>query len=181
MILDMNGAIDFGAYADIFRPSQGPLACELFISVRRETNVKQGSTNPQDHRRREMTFASEYRAYEIAAQDPFLSKHVPHSFRRCDIAGVVAHGESVGANYLLQCCFEPITWHALGHTHGTLLHEQGTPLRVAQAQLGHSRMTTTLEVYAHVGTGAQRNAVDQPEDQLFPNVPEFTQFGQRPN
>ena len=31
-------------------------------------------------------------------------------------------------------------WHTLRHTHGTLLHEQGTPLKVAQAQLGHSHM-----------------------------------------
>jgi hypothetical protein len=42
----------------------------------------------------------------------------------------------------------PITWHTLRHTRGTLLHGQGTPLRVAQAQLGHSHMTTTLGVYA---------------------------------
>jgi hypothetical protein len=97
MILDMNDAIDFGAYADIFGPSQGPLVCKLFSSVRHGTNVKQGLTNPQDHRRRERTFASECRAYEIAAQDPFLREHVPHSFRRCDIAGVVEHGESVAA------------------------------------------------------------------------------------
>jgi hypothetical protein len=34
MILDMGDAIDFGAYADIFRPSQGQLACKLFIRVR---------------------------------------------------------------------------------------------------------------------------------------------------
>jgi hypothetical protein len=50
-----------------------------------------------------MTLASECRAYESAAQDPLLREHVPHSFRRCDIAGVVEHGESA-ANYLLQCC-----------------------------------------------------------------------------
>jgi len=31
-----------------------------------------------------------------------------------------------------------IDWHTLRHTHGTLLHSQGeTPLKVAQAQLGH--------------------------------------------
>lgn len=75
----------------------------------------------------------------------------------------------------------PITWHALRHTHGTLLHEQGTPLRVAQAQLGHSHMTTTLEVYTHASASGQRQAVNQLENQLFPNVPEFAQFGQRPN
>lgn len=105
MILDMNDAIDFGAYADIFRPSGGSLACKLFISVRHETNVKQGLTDPEDHRRREMTFESECRAYETAAQDPFLCAHIPHSFRLCAIADVIEYGESVAANYLLGCCY----------------------------------------------------------------------------
>ena len=45
-------------------------------------------------------------------------------------------------------------------------------LRVAQAQLGHSHMSTTLEVYTHASATAQRQAIDQLENQLFPNVPE---------
>jgi integrase len=67
-----------------------------------------------------------------------------------------------------------INWHALRHTHGTLLHDLGTPLKVAQAQLGHSHMSTTLEVYTHASASAQRQAVDQLENQLFPNVPKFS-------
>jgi hypothetical protein len=42
-----------------------------------------------------------------------------------------------------------IDWHALRYAHGTLLHAQGTALKVAQAQLGHSRMTTTGRIHAH--------------------------------
>ena len=75
----------------------------------------------------------------------------------------------------------PINWHTLRHTHGTLLHEQGTPLRVAQAQLGHSHMSTTLEVYTHASASAQRQAVDQLESQLFPIVPKSSEVEQRPN
>ena len=74
-----------------------------------------------------------------------------------------------------------IDWHSLRHTHGTLLHEQGTPLRVAQAQLGHSHMTTTLSVYTHASGSAQREAVNQLEDQLFPNVPKFGVVAGTPN
>lgn len=70
-----------------------------------------------------------------------------------------------------------LSWHALRHTHGTLLHELGTPLKVAQAQLGHSHMSTTLEVYTHASASAQRQAVDQLESQLFPNVPKFSEEG----
>ena len=70
-----------------------------------------------------------------------------------------------------------IDWHTLRHTHGTLLHSQGTPLKVAQAQLGHSHMATTLEVYTHASASAQRDAVNLLEDQLFPNVPKFERSG----
>jgi len=70
-----------------------------------------------------------------------------------------------------------IDWHALRHTHGTLLHSQGTPLKVAQAQLGHSHMATTLDVYTHASASAQRDAVNLLEDQLFPNVPKFDGSG----
>ena len=66
-----------------------------------------------------------------------------------------------------------IDWHTLRHTHGTLLHSQGTPLKVAQAQLGHSHMATTLEVYTHASASAHRDAVNLLEAQLFPNVPKL--------
>jgi integrase len=66
-----------------------------------------------------------------------------------------------------------IDWHALRHTHGTLLHAQGTPLKVAQAQLGHSHMATTLEVYTHTSGSAQRDAVNLLADQLFSNGPKL--------
>ena len=66
-----------------------------------------------------------------------------------------------------------IDWHTLRHMHGTLLHSQGTSLKVAQAQLGHSHMATTLEVYTHASASVQRDAVNLLENQLFPNVPKF--------
>src|SRR6266481_1865825 len=64
-----------------------------------------------------------------------------------------------------------INWHVLRHTHGTLLHVQGTPLKVAQAQLGHSHMATTLDVYTHASVNAQRDAVNLLDEQVFPSVP----------
>ena len=45
--------------------------------------------------------------------------------------------------------------------------------KVAQAQLGHSHMATTLEVYTHASGSAQRDAVNMLADQLFPNVPSW--------
>jgi len=70
-----------------------------------------------------------------------------------------------------------IDWHTLRQKHGTLLHSQGTPLKVAQAQLWHSHMATTLEIYTHASGSAQRDAVNLLEEQLFPNVPKLESCG----
>jgi integrase len=68
-----------------------------------------------------------------------------------------------------RASLQRIDWHSLRHTHGTLLHSQGTPLKVAHAQLGHSHVATTLEVYTHASGSAQRDAVNLLEEQLFPS------------
>jgi len=62
-----------------------------------------------------------------------------------------------------------IDWHTLRGTHGTLLHSQKTPLKIAQAQLGHSHMATTWEIYTHASESAQRDAANPLEERLFPN------------
>lgn len=72
-----------------------------------------------------------------------------------------------------------INWHALRHTHGTLLHVQGTPLKVAQAQLGHSHMATTLEIYTHASVIAQREAVNLVDEQVFPKTQRAIEVRQR--
>lgn len=40
--------------------------------------------------------------------------------------------------------------HTLRHTYGSLLIEGGAPLTYVQRQMGHSRLSTTLDVYAHL-------------------------------
>jgi len=40
-----------------------------------------------------------------------------------------------------------LNWHTLRRTHITLFQAVGGSLRDAQAQLGHSKMSTTLEIY----------------------------------
>lgn len=66
-----------------------------------------------------------------------------------------------------------IDWHTLRHTHATLLHAKGVPLKIAQAQLGHARMSTTCEVYTHAVTDDQRTAIDELSHDLFPSVPKL--------
>jgi len=111
-----------------------------------------------------------------------LKAHYSRSANRSPEGLVFAtrHGGPLASNNLrkrgLQSACERaglprINWHVLRHTHGTLLHVQGTPLKVAQAQLGHSHMATTLEVYTHATVISQKEAVGLLDEQLFPSVP----------
>jgi integrase len=70
---------------------------------------------------------------------------------------------------------KPIDWHTLRHTHATLLHNQGTPLKMAQAQLGHSHVSTTSDFYTHIVHSGQREAIDRLGSDLFPSVPNLHQ------
>lgn len=68
-----------------------------------------------------------------------------------------------------------IGWHDLRHFHATMLSEAGEPLKVAQAQLGHADLQTTLGVYTHVLPESQRRAVEKIESLIFPNFPKLAE------
>jgi integrase len=53
-----------------------------------------------------------------------------------------------------------IRLHDLRHTHATLLHAKGVPVKVVSERLGHASPTITLQVYAHVMLGNQRDAAE---------------------
>jgi integrase len=63
-----------------------------------------------------------------------------------------------------------IWWHSFRHTHATLLTEVGESIKTAQAQLGHSDLATTLNLYAHVIPDSQRGAVERVAGVLFSSV-----------
>lgn len=54
-----------------------------------------------------------------------------------------------------------VTLKGLRHTHATILMELGVPPKVVQERLGHSTITTTLNIYSHVTPTMQKNAVEQ--------------------
>ena len=54
-----------------------------------------------------------------------------------------------------------LNWHTLRRTHATLFQVAGGSLRDAQAQLGHSKMSTTLEVYTLPIPEQQRTVVEK--------------------
>lgn len=54
-----------------------------------------------------------------------------------------------------------ITLKGLRHTHATVLLELGEHPKVVQERLGHSTITTTMNIYSHVTPTMQRNAIDR--------------------
>ena len=54
-----------------------------------------------------------------------------------------------------------VTIKGLRHTHAPLLLELGEHPKVVQERLGHSTITTTMNIYSHVTPTMQRSAVDR--------------------
>jgi integrase len=93
-----------------------------------------------------------------------------------------ADGTPYRESHLLQQVLQPaaiaaglgrVTWHQLRHVHATVLHDLGVPVKIAQKQLGHATVETTLNIYTHAIPETHRRAVEDLERVLFPNVPNF--------
>lgn len=61
-----------------------------------------------------------------------------------------------------------ITLHGLRHTNATLLIAAGTNLRTVASRLGHSKVSTTTDIYAHAIRSADAAAADVLDDVLTP-------------
>jgi integrase len=57
-----------------------------------------------------------------------------------------------------------LSLHSLRHTHTSELLDDGVPLPVVSARLGHSSIRTTQEIYAHMIHGQDDDAADRWED-----------------
>ena len=85
--------------------------------------------------------------------------------RRCDTLGDPLSINNLGqreyAQLLAVAGVKPITLHGLRHTCASLLLSAGVPPHVVQQRLGHKRVEITLDLYAHVLPGQQRDAARQ--------------------
>lgn len=54
---------------------------------------------------------------------------------------------------------DTVTFHAFRHTHATRLLEQGVNVKLIQQRLGHSNITTTLDIYSHVTQNMARDVI----------------------
>jgi integrase len=66
-----------------------------------------------------------------------------------------------------------VTWHQFRHIHSSLLNDLRVPVKIAQEQLGHASIATTLNVYTHVVDASHRKAIEALERELFPSVPKL--------
>ncbi len=54
----------------------------------------------------------------------------------------------------------PFNFHSLRHSHATLLIENGANMKDVQHRMGHSRISQTMDTYAHVTPPMQQQSVD---------------------
>jgi len=89
-------------------------------------------------------------------------------------------GEPLRESKLLERVLQPaaeraglgrVTWQQFRHIHSSLLNDLRAPVKIAQEQLGHASISTTLNIYTHVVDASHRAAIEQLERQLFPTVP----------
>ena len=60
-----------------------------------------------------------------------------------------------------------VTWHQFRHIHSSLLNDLNVPVKIAQEQLGHASISTTLNIYTHAVDASHRKAVEAVEARLF--------------
>jgi integrase len=60
-----------------------------------------------------------------------------------------------------------VKWHQFRHIHSSLLNDLKVPVKIAQEQLGHASVSTTLGIYTHVIDASHRKAVEALEERLF--------------
>ena len=53
------------------------------------------------------------------------------------------------------------------HIHSSLLNDLRVPVKIAQEQLGHASVSTTLGIYTHVVDASHRSAIEAVEERLF--------------
>src|SRR6476646_5614909 len=65
-----------------------------------------------------------------------------------------------------------VTWHQFRHIHSSLLNDLRVPVKIAQEQLGHTSIATTLNIYTHLVDASHRAAIE-----AAPDAPPLTQGG----
>jgi integrase len=68
---------------------------------------------------------------------------------------------------LKKAKIEKIRFHDLRHTYASLLIEQGENPKYIQKQMGHSKVSTTLDIYAHLFNKVNQESACKLEETVF--------------
>lgn len=121
-----------------------------------------------------------------------LKEHRDRSPRRSDDDLIFPNreGASMRESKVLRRVLQPaaeraglgrVTWHQFRHIHSSLLNDLRVPVKIAQEQLGHASISTTLNIYTHVVDASHRQAIEALERQLFPTVPKLPDPAEGPD
>lgn len=82
-----------------------------------------------------------------------------------DGSALAPKGFTSGFNYLLKTKAPFIVrFHDLRHTHATLMMEAGANVKFIQQRMGHSKISTTLDVYSHMTDKIEETSLSQFEN-----------------
>ncbi|MFW2490951.1 tyrosine-type recombinase/integrase [Clostridium chromiireducens] len=92
-----------------------------------------------------------------------------HKYRK-SIDELKVENKNIPENYMQ---LKQITFHALRHTHATLLIFNGENIKVISERLGHKNISTTLDTYTHVMEDMKNSTADL-LDNIFRYIPSTT-------
>ena len=104
--------------------------------------------------------------YELYSLD--VTQEVPEDYKEISLVCVRKDGMYLGTDALSNMCssiakhvdgLEHFHFHLLRHTFTSNLLASGAPPKDVQELLGHSAVSTTMNIYAHATREAKRNSV----------------------
>lgn len=90
------------------------------------------------------------------------------------IEGPIADISNYGAGKALKAAIKeldikPVSFHALRHSHGSLLLSQGIDIKYVSSRLGHKNISTTINVYTHL-LSSQKESEEEKTQRIMMSI-----------
>ncbi|HFD2031396.1 TPA: tyrosine-type recombinase/integrase [Clostridium perfringens] len=105
-----------------------------------------------------------YRKEKIIERDSNIDIYFDNNLVFCTPTGNYLNESNVRKTFkkiLNRCDLKEIRFHDLRHTFATRLFENGVPPKTVQTLLGHSDISTTLNIYTHVMKNTKDEAINK--------------------